>query len=336
MSERKKYIDIAKGILILFVVLAHSPIKNFEPINWFHMPAFLILSGYTFKMPINFLDWFKKSAKRLLVPYTSFYIINIILMLTFVVPFTITRLIKYIGGGVYSGRMIPGVFWFITTFFLMQIIFVLLNKLIKNKKVMIGIVFACYFLGHYVSSLYYTIGIYDPIKPLPITPWNFDQVPMMLFYFSIGFYGKDILTKVFDKLNATYIVILSALSIGFLAYNNISGFNYLLNMKYGRYNYLLLDIIVPCTLTLLVVGISKKVESFKLGNVLMLFGMYTFPTMYLHIPVTESMKSFINVGPVLFMVVSIFISYIFIKLIQKNKYMAFFFNGKGSLKDLRK
>ena len=334
MGGRKKFVDIAKGILILFVAYAHSPINNFEYINWFHMPAFLILSGYTFSMPDTFKDWFKRSAKRLLLPYASFYMINIILMLIFVVPFTVVRLIKYIGGGVLSGRVIPGVFWFITTFLLMQIVFILINKIFKNKKIVFVIIIALYIFAHFFSSMYYTPGVYDPIKPLPMTLWNIDVVPMMLFYFSIGYFGKSILEYIFDKIKFVHVVILAIAAVAFYVINDYTNFNYWLNLKYGRYNHLVLDAVIPCVLTILVIGVSIYIQKYRFSNILMTFGMYTFPIMYLHIPINETLKQFINVGPITFMIVSIVISYVFIIGIKKNKFMGYFFNGKGNIKEL--
>ncbi len=43
LKQRKRldYLDIAKGLLIISVVLCHSPFENAYYLYWFHMPAFL-------------------------------------------------------------------------------------------------------------------------------------------------------------------------------------------------------------------------------------------------------------------------------------------------------
>lgn len=55
MKETKKqhleYLDLAKGIGILLVVIGHGSLNNFG-INVFHMPLFFVLSGMTFTPPI--------------------------------------------------------------------------------------------------------------------------------------------------------------------------------------------------------------------------------------------------------------------------------------------
>ena len=53
MQEEKReiFIDIAKGIAILLMIIGHV-IKNFYAIRFifsFHMPLFIITSGYFFK-----------------------------------------------------------------------------------------------------------------------------------------------------------------------------------------------------------------------------------------------------------------------------------------------
>ena len=64
------WIDIAKGIGILSVVLGHS-FESLTPIIYsFHMPLFLILAGYTIK-PIQNNEWIqveRKDFRRLIVP----------------------------------------------------------------------------------------------------------------------------------------------------------------------------------------------------------------------------------------------------------------------------
>ena len=56
IDKRIVWLDIAKAILIILVVLGHSGDINHgtrldKYIYWFHMPAFIILSGLTFNAP---------------------------------------------------------------------------------------------------------------------------------------------------------------------------------------------------------------------------------------------------------------------------------------------
>ena len=74
MSNRIVFIDIAKGIGILLVVLAHNDLQAFAPflhqfIYAFHMPLFFFLSGMFFKPEIGFFELLKKRFDSLLKPY---------------------------------------------------------------------------------------------------------------------------------------------------------------------------------------------------------------------------------------------------------------------------
>lgn len=51
ISKRVSWIDIAKGLGIIFVVMGHSdnPVAQ-KYFFWFHMPLFFIISGYLFNV----------------------------------------------------------------------------------------------------------------------------------------------------------------------------------------------------------------------------------------------------------------------------------------------
>ena len=73
-KQRLLYIDIAKGIGILLVALAHNDLAGYAPLlyHWiysFHMPLFFFLSGLFFKPEIGFIDLLRRRFDSLLKPY---------------------------------------------------------------------------------------------------------------------------------------------------------------------------------------------------------------------------------------------------------------------------
>lgn len=84
-SQRLDFIDIAKGIGILFVICSHSRCNELMWFAWaFFMPLFFILSGYTYQYKdISLLKMAMKKAQRLLIPYffTNFILIGILAIL---------------------------------------------------------------------------------------------------------------------------------------------------------------------------------------------------------------------------------------------------------------
>ena len=78
MAAKKQldYIDIAKGLGMLFVIWGHIKHGGLTPafIYSFHMPLFFFISGMLFN-PLKydkFLPFVKSRVKRLLVPYVIF------------------------------------------------------------------------------------------------------------------------------------------------------------------------------------------------------------------------------------------------------------------------
>lgn len=90
MKERIAAIDIAKGIAILSVILAHTlPFERGglrEVIYSFHMPLFFIVSGYTSSNPNNIWEIFHrffKILKKLAIPMVTIWIVMLLYSLIF-------------------------------------------------------------------------------------------------------------------------------------------------------------------------------------------------------------------------------------------------------------
>lgn len=69
--KRYKYLDVARGIGLMLVVISHSCGLNSYLIN-FYIPLFFVLSGYTYKSGRSYGENVIKKAKRLLVPYFGY------------------------------------------------------------------------------------------------------------------------------------------------------------------------------------------------------------------------------------------------------------------------
>lgn len=77
VAKRIEWIDTAKGIGILMVMLGHNYL-DWKFVFWCyscHMALFFFLSGCTFKYYADFKSFFKKKVQGLLVPYWFFSIL---------------------------------------------------------------------------------------------------------------------------------------------------------------------------------------------------------------------------------------------------------------------
>lgn len=131
-KERVGYIDVAKGVGILLVILGHSMVGDIflkNVIYSFHMPFFFILSGYFLNFERSIKSNMQKSFKMLLVPYFAVSLIQILLYGIFKRELLVSEFYTALMGGadVYGIHAnFQNVIWFIPTLFLSRLICCLL------------------------------------------------------------------------------------------------------------------------------------------------------------------------------------------------------------------
>lgn len=166
--ERKTWIDILKGILILFVIWGHTT-TNSLVLNWlssFYMPCFFILSGWLIKKEGKLKKFVYKKVRGVLFPYFCFALLWVLFcfLKNFIVEsdFNLFRALLSIVLP-YSGRVGGSAYnlWFLPCLFLSQILIAVvvygkgLGKVIAILAwtifLMLGI-----FVKNYCSLLYAT------------------------------------------------------------------------------------------------------------------------------------------------------------------------------------
>ena len=80
-TNHHRFIDVAKGLGILFIVLGHVvPNAWMNQILYsFHVPLFFILSGFTYQCKSDKKRFYVSKGKRLLIPYFVFAVISIVI-----------------------------------------------------------------------------------------------------------------------------------------------------------------------------------------------------------------------------------------------------------------
>lgn len=74
VEKRVEYVDIAKGIGIILVVMGHNDFALISPfahklIYSFHMPMFFLMSGMFFKPDLPFWNFLQNRFRKLLKPF---------------------------------------------------------------------------------------------------------------------------------------------------------------------------------------------------------------------------------------------------------------------------
>ena len=157
-KERLFWIDCAKGVLIIFVVIGHMiPHSLFvDYLYSFHVPAFFILSGYLLKCKNN-SDFSKYQLIRYIIEYVSFSMASI--GLRFAYDFLFEKQQMYENLITYSVEFVSGIglpaIWFISSYLIARCVFALTGKMKVRAQVIInaGIVLATIIIKEYTSLL---------------------------------------------------------------------------------------------------------------------------------------------------------------------------------------
>ncbi|TSB47219.1 acyltransferase family protein [Alkalicoccobacillus porphyridii] len=290
MSDRVKWIDAAKGIGIILVVMSHAPIhdsiKNF--LFAFHMPMFFYLSGIVYKtssLPTS--TFILKKARGLLLPYFIFSFI------TYIVWFFVTRHFPFTSGDQvdpivpFSGIFIstpvdyqltynPAI-WFLTCLFVVEVLFYLYQRLSKGRWLPILLI-GCGFIG-YLSSI---------IISSNVLPWS-----ILVALTAIVFYGLGYATKHLWKSyswRSVLIVGAALYAITFIAQGlNTERIDMRGNI-YGEIWYFYIGATAGLIATIL---LAHKLARF---HYLVYLGQYSIVILLLHFPALNLMKASVYYG----------------------------------------
>ena len=197
MSKRIEYLDIAKGIGILLVVLGHNDFEVISPfvqrmIYSFHMPLFFFLSGYFINASLPFWDFFKKRFNALMKPY--FFTIFLIYFTS--VSFekmgfnmAITRTVKSLYGSGYYLDWVQ--LWFLPHLFVVSLyafLFIRVVSGLRNRWVTWGLLLATLALAVPFLHIFYPFPISLLGKDYELwgLPFSLDLVLVTGFFFILG------------------------------------------------------------------------------------------------------------------------------------------------------
>jgi acyltransferase len=163
-TERVHWIDIAKGIGIIFIIYAHMlGSHDFRYLFYaFHIPLFFFLSGvvYNPQKYVNFLTFLKKSARGLLIPYFIFAFISFCLWfiglktLNFFSLDIIKQFLSIFYANSNYGLMVfNDVLWFLPTLFITRILFALIANFSAKTRTL-TIILVIFSLFGYLFSIF--------------------------------------------------------------------------------------------------------------------------------------------------------------------------------------
>ena len=188
VGNRLQWLDTAKGITILLMVLGHTSIPSvLSNFIWaFHMPLFFIASGWTTNWgKSGFMGFTKRKVRTLLVP---FFVYSLVVLLM-----QISQGWVDFNYWIYNGWMSYAL-WFIPVLFLASL-FAKLIYGIKNRYLLLGC--ACMFAGISGILSFYRLHL----------PWTLSSVPFATFLIVVGIELKRFNSIIVDS-KLWYILIL--------------------------------------------------------------------------------------------------------------------------------
>lgn len=238
MKERIEYYDVAKGILILLVVLGHvfeTGIIN-QYIYSFHMPAFFIISGIiqnyssVLKKPLK--DAIIRKIYTLIVPFLFFELIGVLFNIA---RFGVTLNIFGYASNTLSLRCNNGPDWFIWALFVDEILFLLIHHFLKNKYI--------------IWAASFGIGLFMIIN---YKFYLFGSTGVGFLFLTFGYYAIKLFNQ---KRNIIIVVVAGAVSIITCALNGK------VDLGPWQFGFVPYYIISALAGTILVIEISKYIHS---------------------------------------------------------------------------
>lgn len=188
-KKRITWIDMAKGYGMIAVILAHLKIGDLGLwIYTFHLPLFFLLSGYVFSAKDNFVVFFKKKCRSMLVPYFGLGIPMLVFHLVYNYPekhFTYEACKKLVIDFIEQKRL--WTVWFLACLFVLNFVFYFAVRLIKSD-----ILLAILSVAAVITGLTYYKHGGEPVY------WNADTCLMAFPFFFAGYFYKKH-SKSFDR-----------------------------------------------------------------------------------------------------------------------------------------
>lgn len=139
--KRIDSVDILRAVGIIVMVMGHVGFggKFDRFIHTFHMPLFFLISGYLYRQKLNVSigRQIASKAKRLMIPYVMYGVINYIFWLLLVKTSEDLWWSPLLRMVTYNTEKLPicGALWFLSSMFFAETIYIVLDRILKKNYV---------------------------------------------------------------------------------------------------------------------------------------------------------------------------------------------------------
>ena len=180
-KKRIEWVDVLRGIAIIFVLLAHydpaSTGRLYPFAHKFCVALFFFISGMMSLSAdkISFAEYAKKQAARILLPYAFFSVVNTLFYYVFNrsigINGIISMLVTYAIGKRNTLAVAP--MWFLPCLFIVCLLYKLIKKLVNNGKALLTV---CFILSAAAKMFFEE----------PVLAWSINHGIKYLIYYAIG------------------------------------------------------------------------------------------------------------------------------------------------------
>jgi polysaccharide biosynthesis protein PslL len=346
MPTRIAYLDIARGIGILLVVLGHNDLGALSPflhrlIYSFHIPLFFFLSGYFLNTSLLFLDFLKKRFHGVLKPYL--FTISLIYFAS--VSFekmgfetALVRILKSLYGSI--NYIDWGQLWFLPHLFVVSLyafVFIAIANRLRNRWVKWGMLLGTLVISFLFLHTFYpfSITLFGNDYEVYGLPFSVDVVLLSGFFFLLGKEVRQLTSETsFDN-----PLLLIGTGLALVVLNYI--FPYRVDLAVRVYESLLVNTAEAILGILFVLALSRQIElrTNRLATVLEYLGNIALIILIFHLPIqafwgdksmalTENLPLSISIGFIMGVAGSILIHELFIRY---NPVASFWFGRNADL-----
>ena len=203
---RWEWMDIAKGFGIIFVVYGHSLGPKFRYVYLFHLPLFMILSGYTYNEKDSFLVYLKKKILNIYVPFVGWNLLVQGTRLLLLIPkgsFTklaarrLTVMLQTILC-VNKDGVLLGATWYMGALFLICIVYKLVDMAVPRIRIR----------QYIILGIFICIGMFGYLHTLPLLQ---SRTLILSMFFAAGRFLKVEFPSVFEVSGLTPAILVTIL-----------------------------------------------------------------------------------------------------------------------------
>lgn len=296
MPRRIEYLDIAKGIGILLVVLGHNDFGAISPffrqvIYSFHVPLFFFLSGYFINVSISLFDYFKKRFHGVLKPY---------LFTIFLIYFASVSFEK-MGFQTALGRIAKSLYgsfdyidwgqlWFLPNLFVVSLyafIFVRIASRLQKRWLTWGILLGTLAISLLFLHTFYpfSVSILGKEYELRGLPFSLDVMLLSGFFFIMG----NEVRQVTSERTFNNIFLLIGAGIGLILLNVF--FQYQVDIARRVYESFLVNTAEAMLGILFILALSRQIDLHTqwLAWLFKYFGNISLIILLFHVPIQDSL-----------------------------------------------